>query len=271
MNKVALDSIDWQRPWLAHLLPVARQCSPLSDWRIEFNRIAQEKGLLNHRNIPIRFVDQESLPIGKAYEAFISETGGIPTRNNLHDFFNAVIWLTFPRSKAQLNALQAAEIAKSFLARSPGSVEMGDRGRLRDAATIFDENAALIITGDLTAVDALRAHDWVELFLRKREVFGSVCDICLFGHALIEKLVTPFKSITAHSWLVIVEPSYFTLDLNERLRWLDVRLSDDLKKGLKTSEFMPLPVLGIPDWCSGQDFDFYTDTAVFRPKRQSRS
>ncbi len=58
-----------------------------------------------------RFVPQESLPEGTAYEEFISATGNVPTRDNLHDFFNGLVWQTFPLIKRELNALQAAQIA----------------------------------------------------------------------------------------------------------------------------------------------------------------
>ena len=60
----------------------------------------------------MRFVPQAELPAGIAYETFISETGGVPTRDNLHDFFNALVWLTYPKIKVRLNAMQALEIER---------------------------------------------------------------------------------------------------------------------------------------------------------------
>jgi hypothetical protein len=51
--------------------------------------------LQNHRSLPTQFIPQEDLPEGVAYEAHISATGNVPTRENLHDFFNALVWLTF--------------------------------------------------------------------------------------------------------------------------------------------------------------------------------
>jgi hypothetical protein len=90
--------------------------------------------------LPISFVPQEDLPEGTAYEQHIGATGGVPTRDNLHDFFNGLVWLTFPRIKVQLNALQAAQIALDGVGKS--------RGPARDGATIFDENAALLVVRD---------------------------------------------------------------------------------------------------------------------------
>ena len=84
----------------------------------------------------VQFVPSTRLPAGEAYEAFIFRTGMVPTRDNLHDMFNGLVWWLFPRAKRRLNELQAAAIA----AQGVGSV----RGPLRDALTLFDENAALL-------------------------------------------------------------------------------------------------------------------------------
>ena len=46
--------------------------------------------------------------------------GRVETRpDNLHDFFNALIWLAFPRSKARINAMHAAEIPREGGRRPP--------------------------------------------------------------------------------------------------------------------------------------------------------
>lgn len=60
------------------------------------------------RGLPVRFVPQAELPEGQAYEAFIFERRQVPTRENLHDFFNGLCWLRFPRAKQRLNQLHAA-------------------------------------------------------------------------------------------------------------------------------------------------------------------
>ncbi|MFS9669939.1 DUF3025 domain-containing protein, partial [Klebsiella pneumoniae] len=77
-------------------------------------------------------VPQDALPAGAAYEAHIAATGQVPTRDNLHDFFNALIWLHWPRAKAALNARQARAITQDGIGAA--------RGTVRDAATLFDEN-----------------------------------------------------------------------------------------------------------------------------------
>jgi hypothetical protein len=255
------DVIDWTRPWMAPLLSAAEPILRATDWRRALNSAAGAAALRNHRGLPIRFVPQSDLPAGTAYEAFISATGDVPTRENLHDFLNALAWLTYPRIKAQLNAMQASELSKA------GSHHAG-RGNLRDAATIFDENAALLVTHDTELVDALRGHRWQEVFMARREEFGRHCEVWLFGHALMEKLVTPFKAITAHAWPMIAAPELFDMPRDEKRAWIDSVGAQELAKGLLTAHFTPLPVLGVPDWWPQQDDLFYEDAAVFRPRRQ---
>jgi hypothetical protein len=265
INTGLLDVIDWTRPWLAPLRPIADSVLHASDWRRALNDAANALGMRNHRGMPIRFVPQAELPSGMAYEAFISATGRVPTRENLHDFFNALVWLSFPETKVRLNALQSAALEAS---RRDEVTSQSRRGPLRDAATIFDENAALLVSRDVGLVEELRAHDWERAWLKRHNDFASDCEVWLFGHALMEKLVKPFKSITAHSWVLIVDDTYFEMHREARRRWLDTVVAQSLVGGLKTSDFSPLPVLGIPGWWEGQDEAFYADTTVFRPKRQ---
>jgi hypothetical protein len=260
-----LDSIDWERRWLAPYRAVAEPIIQAGDWLSALNKAIAATGARNHRGLPIRFVAQSDLPAGTPYEAFISTTGQVPTRENLHDFFNALVWLTFPQTKVQLNALQAAEIAKH------GHGGLAPRGWVRDAATIFDENAAIFVARDDRWIEALRAHQWRELLWEQRECFENECDLTLFGHALMEKLVSPYKAITAHTWPLIGGAAYFEMSAAERRAWLDKTIAGQLSSGLKTAQFSPLPVLGVPGWSDGQSETFYADTGVFRPPRVLRN
>jgi len=268
MNARFFDTINWQQPWLDVLKPVANAIVQADDWRMALNDVAMSAGLRNHAGLPVRFVPQSELPPGTAYEAFIYATGGVPTRENLHDFFNALVWLTFPRIKAQLNALQAAEIARSIALSDTGVASVSHRGKLRDGATIFDENAALLITSNVALVAMLRNHQWREAFITRRDLFdGRACDIRLFGHALMEKLMSPYKAITAHAWVVIVDDSFFAMTESDKLAWLDATVAIQLADSVVTTAFTPLPVLGVPGWWGGQDDTFYEDVSVFRPRR----
>jgi hypothetical protein len=244
-----------------------------ADWRVELNRAASALQLLNANGCSIRFVDQSDLPSGTPYESFIYETGKVPTRGNLHDFFNALVWLAYPAIKRQLNALQAGEIAKSQVAAfppeaPPHGARTKTRGAVRDAATIFDENAALLVVDDINMVSRLQRREWTAAFVGQREAFGKHCEVLLFGHALMEKLVNPYKAITAHAVCVEVAPDYFSLCDEQRRATVDASVGEGLAlRKIAMDQFLPLPVAGVPGWWEGQDDDFYADASVFRPLR----
>ena len=90
--------IDWSAPWYEGLPRIAVE-GPVHE---ALNRTGAA---------PVRFVPQAELPAGMAYERLIFETGRVPTRDNLHDFFNGLVWLRFPQAKRRLNQLQAQAIA----------------------------------------------------------------------------------------------------------------------------------------------------------------
>lgn len=261
--------IDWSRPWYdavrAAWEAVDRDNGP-AHFREGFSRHAATLGLRNHLGLPVQFVPQEALPDGTAYEQFIGATGAVPTRDNLHDFFNGLVWLSFPQIKVQLNALQAAQIARDGVGKS--------RGPARDAATIFDENAALLVVRDdadgHALVAALRAHRWHEAFMERRASFDVAggAEVWLFGHALMEKLVAPRKAITAHTRVVWADAAFFTRDHGGQRAWIDAQVAQQLaQQGLSTADFTPMQVLGVPGWWPQQDAAFYGDTTVFRPRR----
>jgi len=264
-----IDAIDWAQPWYAAVRPAFDSLEPGSapGFIDSFNANATRLGLQNHHGQPIRFVPQAVLPAGTAYEAFIGATGGVPTRDNLHDFFNGLVWQTFPLIKRELNALQAAQIEAGGIGKS--------RGPARDAATLFDENAALLVVRDneegRALVEDLRAHRWLDALWTRRALFGRDAEVWLFGHALMEKLVAPRKAITAHTRVLFACDAFFTLPWQERRDWIDMTLAGTLaEEGLATSAFTPLQVLGVPGWWPGQDEAFYLDQTVFRPKRPTQ-
>jgi hypothetical protein len=202
----------------------------------------------------VKFVPQSALPDGQAYEDFIFKTAQVPTRDGLHDFFNGLCWHRFPLAKRRLNQLQAAEIEAQGVRAT--------RGPVRDALTLFDENVVLMHAPDEVWA-ALQARDWLKLFIDLRDQWQHV-HLVLFGHALVEKLVTPYKSITGHVYRVDSQ-----INPHDEAA-LDAWLVQDLQPAkLATKPYEPLPVLGIPGWCADNaDRAYYEDTQVFRPKRQ---
>ncbi len=253
--------IDWSQSWF---MP----------WRVPGEAIAAAAlaggdlpAALNAAALaPRRFIAQAELPEGVAYESHIFVTGGVPTREGLHDFFNALCWMRFPATKLVLNRLQAHAI------EAAGGVQ-GRRGPLRDALTLFDENAALLQAPD-PIWQALLARDWRRLFVELRPLWADAT-LLLFGHALSEKLVSPYKSITAHVLKLPIPLDLPSDSLAVRSTgstihpwddWLAAELSPEW---LATKPFTPLPVLGMPGWWPANEAaDFYADAQVFRPARQ---
>lgn len=199
----------------------------------------------------VRFVPQDAMPEGAAYERFIFEQRQCPTREGLHDFFNGLCWLHFPQAKRRLNELQAVQIA----AHGVGAV----RGPVRDAITVFDENGALL-DAPAPLWEALVARQWQRLFVELRPLWAQA-RLLIFGHALLEKLVAPRKDMTAHVW-------HAGAPLGSREAadaWLAAALSADR---LASKPFVPLPVLGVPGWWAANEAPaFYDDARVFRTPR----
>ena len=235
-------SVPWLQPWRETGEPIARQVS-------QGACVAQACNAVQAL-CPVQFVPQEQLPEGMPYEQYIFDHAAVPTRDGLHDFFNALCWLHFPLAKKQLNQIQAAAIQ----AQGVGAV----RGPVRDAVTVFDENACLLQVDDVIW-DALVRRDWPEAFVTHRAQWDTA-QLQIFGHAALEKLVAPYKAITVHMWRVPQQ-----VPLAEWDDWLAKDLQTDK---LASKPFLPTPVLGIPGWWPDNEKpDFYQDTQVFRLPR----
>ncbi len=242
----ALGAVDWQSPWL-------------DIWRVPGQRVAARvasgqtlhEALNGEPDNAVVFVPQSNLPPGEPYESYIFNSKQCPTREGLHDFFNGLCWIRFPQTKNRLNQLQAAEIGSSGV--------QAVRGPVRDALTLFDENAAFL-QAPPALWQALLARDWHWLFVQQRALWAQA-RLVLFGHALLEKLVQPRKTITAH-----IYHAHRTI---HSIADLDAALAAGLNAALlATKPFAPLPVLGVPGWCPANEIStFYDDPQVFRPPR----
>ncbi len=275
---VQLSEAPWQ-PLLSGLSPVLRDL--LIAVRAETHRDRQKPELpaqaawlealnrnfkyRNHNGQPLRFVPQdESLPYPHlAYEARIWQHGLIATRSNWHDFFNALVWHVFPRSKSALNAVHWQEMqAQAGSQRSPR----------RDALTLFDESGLLVLAEDTADLTDLSGHHWSQLLKARasRWQAGRIQAIT-FGHALYEKYLDPYVGMTGKALLLRL-PS-------ERLQQLHAghgsaqRLLDEWLAGAMLAgrllhsgrELAPMPVLGIPGWWANRPENFLQTSHYFRP------
>ena len=252
--------IDWSQPWLApwrepgqRVMQAVAAGAALPDALNQALNAAPQAG-----RAVIGFVPQSALPPGEGYEHFMFHSGQCPTRDNLHDFFNGLCWMRFPLVKQKINQLHAAELAATAAAAAAGAAPLR-RGPVRDALTVFDENAAFLMAPPLLW-QALEARDWQRLFIDLRPLWKEA-QLVLFGHALLEKLVDPRKPITAHVYQA--QPAISSI------AELDAWVAADLNAGkLAGKPFTPLPVLGVPGWWpENENVSFYDDSLVFRPRR----
>ena len=276
-------SAPWSAPWFdairadLDLVLGDAEAGRFDTCRARLDEAARTRGIRNDNGQPIRFVDARTVG-SSSYEGHIWASGQVPTRCDAagawHDLFNALVWLSFPRTKARLNRLQAEVIAHEGI--------RGTRGGLRDAATLFDENAIVLVTDDDRLAGALRGFDWQELFVAGRARFVDSARVAVFGHALLDKLRAPYKAVCGHAWIVRAEAAAVVIPGAGSLRaanpasghrLLDRLLADALTPAsLLPAAFSPVPALGIPGWWpENADPAFYRDAAVFRPGRRRRA
>ena len=220
------------------------------------------------RALPLRFVAHEpgKLLFERQYEPRCYLNGEVQMREQeWHDLLNALVWMTFPKAKAAINArhyhalISAAEINNQ-------------RGAARDMATLLDESGVIVVSADEELNNFLRDFQWKELFWRRREQVNAAMGFYIFGHGLYEKGLQPYIGMTGQGLLLTVEQDFFTWPLARRLAYLDKRVADYLNAPehcRSTRELSPVPLLGVPGWArENAEESYYDNTAYFRAARQ---
>lgn len=213
----------------------------------------------------IEFVEaqiQEAL----AYEQRTFSTGEVACRTkDWHDFMNALAWMTFPSAKAALNARHMA---------ARGDEVPGQRGRVRDTLTVFDEGGAIVLSSNAAVLEGIRNFRWKEVFWERRAQFTASTAVLVVGHALHQKLLTPFIGLTAQAMLLEVPPAMIAGAAQALVLHGDAcaaALIADASRLQTPQDLAPLPILGVPGWCAGNDDPaFYDDVSYFRPGRSRR-
>ncbi len=197
-----------------------------------------------------RFEDQ--------YEPRVFLKGELQTRlNNWHDFFNALIWLRFPKIKSTLNELHYY----SALQRD----EKTNRSKLENAITLFDECGAIIISSREDLLQMIRDHEWKRLFIEHRGSFINEIKCFVFGHAMYEKALNPYIGMTVNAILIcsdeLLNSDFGAIDDFVAQYWKQFHIQS-------TKDLQPFPLLGMPGWHTDNDNElFYEDKDYFRPKR----
>jgi hypothetical protein len=169
----------------------------------------------------------------------------------------------FPRLKSALNAMHH---------RHADDAQDGRRGAVRDGLTLLDESGAIVVSSNLAVLEALADRDWQHAFLTLREAWRDQARVFVCGHALLEKFIEPYKSITAHVLLFYQEstrPGHMDMQVTDQL---DAALAERLARGglvEAPASLSPLPLMGIPGWWpfGPQTQAFYSDRDVFRAPR----
>lgn len=234
----------------------------------QFSAEFKKRNIQSHNDSQIKSVGQGPSPekFDDHYESRIYLKGELQTRlENWHDFFNAMCWLQFPKTKASLNALhfESSKVRQSGTNRSP----------LENAITLFDECGAVIVANDDSLLDLIRNHQWKELFWNNKEAFGKRVQCYVFGHAMHEKSLTPYIGMTTHSIMIKQNCDFFKNDYSEQLREIDQIISGLwMNKSVETTkDLQPFPLLGTPGWWNHiQDEGFYLNTEYFRRKNQAK-
>lgn len=182
------------------------------------------------------------------YEERIYLKGIIATRaNNWHDFFNAMVWHHYPKTKASINNIHNQELFKQ---------QDNKRTRIRDLLTLFDE-CGVIVIAQKQYLELIRQHQWHELFIKNKNAWldGEI-KVHTFGHAMFEKYLNPYIGMTAQALFLETKPKNADEFIADKILNKQILLS---KK-----ELWPLPMLGIPNWHPNQDSSFYANKNYFR-------
>ena len=227
----------------------------------ELDRLAgrRDRHALNElaasRGIGTRFMPPQFDISGIGYEMAIAATGEVPTRDNTHDFFNALQWIAFPQTKAAINAGHL---------RHRGT-ETAPRSVARDVLTMVDESGVLVASSDNSLLDLLREFRWRDLFVDRRADVVARMRVAMLGHGLMEKALAPFIGLTGKAILLNMGDE-ISLDM-AAANWLtnDANLAS-------SHSLAPLPLLGIPGWdARNEDPAFYDNREYFRPGRRIAS
>jgi hypothetical protein len=227
------------RPWLERL----GDARPLE----RLNALSEEANLRTASGRPVRFVPPSAADA--YYEVQLYETGRVQTRpESLHDLFNALAWLAFPRTKARINALHAEDIAR----------EGARRGRRRDLLTLLDEGGAIVQCDDEALVALVRAFRWKELFWERRDEVRRAMRFLVLGHATLEQALEPWPGIACKALFV---PSRANADAAAHA-WVA-----SLPHDATPAAAAPLPVFGYPGWLAdSEQAGFYDDRRYFRER-----
>lgn len=196
--------------------------------------------------IPIRFAKSPSTRsrgFNTLYQPRIFLKGEVSTRtDNWHDFFNAMVWLSFPKIKAYINRrhffIYDAEADFPWTKNNP------TRNREQDALTIFDEGGAVAVVSDEKYIFLYRNLNSDERKKWMREHINTHIKVFIFGHAVYEVLLQGHKDILASGIWLVGKNDFFNKKTTHQLEFVDSAACDWLQvrlDSLHTKDFTSIP------------------------------
>jgi hypothetical protein len=269
--------VDWDpaalaaSPWFAAVRdPLAQLPHDRPPSLDELSALARSRGVRTAGGAPVTFVPAAAAGRGldSQYEVRIFRTGEVPTRaGRWHDLFKALVWLAFPPTKAILNRRHHDELVRRRGAPRTAS----GRGTQRDVLTLFDEGGVLVACATPALARRLAEFRWKELFWTHRREAIEAMRFLVFGHAILEHALAPYKGVTAKALVIGVAHEALALSMPSLVDAVDERAAAYFARPesvASTRTLQPLPVLGIPGWApENEDPAFYDDEHVFRPGR----
>jgi hypothetical protein len=259
----------------APLASYAGVLSSFDEWpdRTALQGLLDDRGVCNSRGLPIRLVAEVSSD--DSYEERLYERGELQVREaNWHDLFNIFVWLTYPLSKAALNERHVMSAAGE--SRDAGLDRRGsqsNRGRVRDALTLFDESGLIVASSDPLLTEELRRFRWKTLFWEHRSRLAAAMRFFVFGHALFEKALNPYVGMTAHATTLLVTAGFLGDSVDRQVARCDALVAEQIASHAFVTPRMlsPVPVLGVPGWSEASgSAAFYDDERYFRPGRKGK-
>lgn len=243
--------------------PIIQQLYSVTDYFSDYSSwptISDYRDIFIQHNVNITPVSQSNTitQFEDLYEPRVYLKKELQTRTqNWHDFFNAMIWLSFPRTKGMLNQLHYHQAVN----RPKGS----NRTALENRITQFDECGAILISNNETLLQLIKNHQWEDLFIKNKELLTENFRCVVFGHAIFEKALDPYLGMTCHCISLNDEELLLNVK-NHQYGLLDQRLADiwqEISSG-DLVKLHPFPILGLPDYWPNQDAKFYHNKNYFR-------
>ena len=261
------------------LLPGTREfVESFADWPA----LTDYQHCLNDRKSPILTRSRHTLTVvpqdetqqqfADGYEPRIYLKGELQTRReSWHDFFQVLVWKTFPKTKATINELHYNAIKS----RMESSQQPDRRSVLENTLTQYDECGAVVISPDDSLLNLVKEFDWHTLFWKQRALSEQRLKCLVFGHAIYEKTLSPYIGMTGHAVLITVPEDIFSMTDELLVPQVDSFLENAFTghTAVKTpQDLSPLPLLGFPGWHADNDQEsFYHNRKYFRLGRLKKN